>query len=54
MYPARAYRPLIGLLRVRLLDISAIRPLCFPLGALPEAIEAGAGAGSLECVVVLP
>jgi len=54
MYPARAYRRLIGLLRAGLLDISAIRPRCFPLAALPEAMEAAARAGNLECVVVQP
>jgi len=54
MYPAGAYRRLIGLLRAGLLDISAIRPLRFPLAALPDAMEAAARAGSLECVVVQP
>jgi alcohol dehydrogenase len=54
MYPASAYRRLIGLLRAGLLDIGPIRPRCFPLAALPEAMEASAGAGNLECVVVQP
>jgi alcohol dehydrogenase len=52
MYPADAYRRLLGLVRAGLLDISAIRPRVFPLSALPEAMEAGAAASSLECVVV--
>jgi threonine dehydrogenase-like Zn-dependent dehydrogenase len=45
---------LIGLLRSGLLDISPIRPLCFPLTALPEAMEAAAKASKLERVVVQP
>jgi alcohol dehydrogenase len=31
-----------------------IRPRVFPLTALPDAMEAAATAGSLECVVVQP
>jgi alcohol dehydrogenase len=54
MYPAGAYRRLIGMLRSRLLDISVIRPVTFPLAALPEAAEAAAKASNLECVVVQP
>jgi alcohol dehydrogenase len=54
MYPAGAYRRLIGLVRTGLLDIAPIRPRCFPLAALPEAMEASATAGNLECVVVQP
>ena len=54
MYPAGAYRRLIGLLRSGLLDIGAIRPLRFPLAALPDAMEAAASASSLECVVMQP
>jgi alcohol dehydrogenase len=54
MYPANAYRRLLDLVRARLLDISLIRPHVFPLAALPEAMEAAAKAGSLECVVVQP
>jgi alcohol dehydrogenase len=45
---------LLGLLRVGLLNISAIRPRRFPLAALPEAMDAAATATSLECVVVEP
>jgi alcohol dehydrogenase len=37
-----------------LLVISAIRRRVFPLSSLPEAMEAAAVAGSLECVVVQP
>ena len=54
MYPAEAYRRLIGLVGSGLLDISAIRPLCFPLVDLPAAMEAAAAAGNLECVVIQP
>lgn len=54
MYPAGAYRRLIELLRAGLLDISAIRPITFPLAALPEAADAAAKASNLECVVVRP
>jgi alcohol dehydrogenase len=54
MYPPGAYRRLIGLLRTGLLDISPIRPVCFPLAALPEAMEAAAKATNLECIVVRP
>jgi alcohol dehydrogenase len=54
MYPADAYRRLLDLVRASLLDIRAIRPRVFPLSALPEAMQAAAAAGSLECVVVQP
>jgi alcohol dehydrogenase len=54
MYPAGAYRRLLDLLRSGLLDISAIRPRVYPLAALPEAMEAAAGAGNLECIVMQP
>jgi alcohol dehydrogenase len=54
MYPAAAYRRLLELLRSGLLDISPIRPRVYPLAALPEAMEAAATAGSLECIVVVP
>jgi alcohol dehydrogenase len=54
MYPARAYRRLLDLLRSGLLDIRAIRPRVYPLAALPEAMEAAAGAGNLECIVMHP
>jgi alcohol dehydrogenase len=54
MYPATAYRRLLDLLRGGLLDISAIRPRVYPLAALPEAMEAAASAGNLECIVMQP
>jgi alcohol dehydrogenase len=54
MYPAGAYRRLLDLLRAGLLDISAIRPRIYPLADLPEAMEAAAIAGNLECVVMQP
>jgi alcohol dehydrogenase len=31
-----------------------IRPRIYPLAALPEAMEAAATAGNLECVVIQP
>ena len=54
MYPAGAYRRLLDLLRSGLLDISPIRPRVYPLTALPEAMEAAATAGNLECIVMQP
>jgi alcohol dehydrogenase len=54
MYPSGAYRQLIDLVQAGLLDISPIRPRRFPLAALPEAMEAAATAGNLDCVVVHP
>jgi alcohol dehydrogenase len=54
MYPAGAYRLLLGLLRAELLDLTPIRPLCFPLAALPRAMDVAANATNLECVVVKP
>jgi len=54
MYPASAYRRLLELLRSGLLDISAIRPRVYPLSDLPEAMEAAATAGNLECIVMRP
>jgi alcohol dehydrogenase len=54
MYPTDAYRRLLDLLRSGLLDIRPIRPRVFPLMALPEAMEAAAAAGNLECIVVKP
>jgi alcohol dehydrogenase len=54
MYPASVYRRLLDLLRAGMLDISAIRPRIYPLAALPEAMEAAATAGNLECIVMQP
>jgi alcohol dehydrogenase len=54
MYPADAWRRLLDMVRAGLLDTGAIRPRVFPLGELPEAMEAAANADSLECVVVRP
>ncbi|MGQ7932489.1 zinc-binding dehydrogenase [Paraburkholderia sp. D1E] len=54
MYPADAYRRLIELVRGGLLDINPIVPRIFPFSALPEAMEAAAKAGNLECVVLQP
>jgi alcohol dehydrogenase len=54
MYPAGAYLRLIGLVKAGLLNISAIRPCCFALSELPQAMEAAAKASNLECVVVKP
>jgi alcohol dehydrogenase len=52
MYSPAPYRRLLDLVRAGLLDISPIRPRVFPLTALPEAREAAATEGSLECVVL--
>ena len=52
MYPVDAYRRLLDLVRADMLDINVIHPRTFPLSALPDAIEAAATTGSLECVVV--
>jgi alcohol dehydrogenase len=54
MYPVSAYRRLLDLLRSGLLEIRAIRPRVYPLAALPEAMEAAATAGNLECIVMQP
>jgi alcohol dehydrogenase len=45
---------LIDLARGGLLDLGAIRTRPFPLEALPEAMDAAATVGGLECVVVQP
>jgi threonine dehydrogenase-like Zn-dependent dehydrogenase len=52
MYPAEAYRQLLGLVRSGLLDLSRLRPKVYPLTALPEAMDAAAEAGNLESVVI--
>ena len=52
MYPQDAFVRLIDLARASLLDLRAIRARAFPFEALPEAMEAAATAGGLECVVV--
>jgi hypothetical protein len=44
----------LGMLQAGLLDIRAIRPVAFPLAALPKAMDAAAAASNLECVVVRP
>jgi alcohol dehydrogenase len=54
MYPAGAYRSLLGLVRAELLDLKPIRVLRFPLAALPAAMDAAAKATNLECVVIEP
>ena len=54
MYPAGAYRSLLGLVRAELLDLKPIRALQFPLEALSAAMDAAANATNLECVVVEP
>lgn len=54
MYPANAYRRLLELLRSGLLDIRAIQPRVYPLADLPQAMEAAATAGNLECIVMRP
>ena len=54
MYPARACRRLLDLLRSGPLDLNAIQPRLHPLADLPQAMEAAAGAGNLEYVVMRP
>ena len=54
MYPSDAFMRLIDLARGGLLDLGAIRTRPFPLEALPEAMDAAATVGGLECVVVQP
>src|SRR5258708_39876414 len=54
MYPASAYLRLLDLLRSGLLDITPIRPRVYPLAELPQAMEAAASAGNLECIVMQP
>jgi alcohol dehydrogenase len=54
MYPAGAYRSLLGLVRAKLLDLSPVRALRFPLAALTAAMDAATNATNLECVVVEP
>lgn len=52
MYPAEAYRQLLGLVRSGLLDLTRLHPKVYPLVALPEAMDAAAEAGNLESVVI--
>lgn len=52
MYPKEPYRRLLDLVRLGQLDVSAIRPRVFSLKELPEAMQAAATAGNLECVVI--
>ena len=54
MYPRDVFRRLAALTRSGLLDIGAIRTRSFPLEALPSAMDAGAQADGLECIVVKP
>jgi alcohol dehydrogenase len=54
MYPRDAFLRLVALACSGLPDISAIRTRCFPLEALPSAMEAAAKAEALECIVVKP
>lgn len=52
MYPRDAYRRLLDLTRSGLLDAGAINARVYPLSALPEAIDAAATAGNLDCIVM--
>jgi alcohol dehydrogenase len=54
MYPVDAYARLLELVRAGLLDAGTIVARAFPLEALPQAMDAAAGAASLECIVVRP
>ncbi|WP_137927981.1 zinc-binding dehydrogenase [Cupriavidus sp. 2SB] len=52
MYPRDAYGRLFDLVRAGLLDMTPIRPIVFPLAALPEAMDAAATSSNFECVVM--
>lgn len=52
MYPRAAYRRLLALIGTGEFDMGVIRPLTFPLHALPDAIERAAAASNFECVVI--
>jgi alcohol dehydrogenase len=52
MYPASAYRRLLGMVRAGLLDPRAVKARIFALTELPAAMEAAAAAGNLEVAVV--
>jgi len=52
MYPRDAYRRLLSFVSAGMLDMTAIRPLTFPLRSLPEAIERATTASNMECVVI--
>jgi alcohol dehydrogenase len=52
MYPADAYRRLLGLVRSGMLNISVLRPLEYALADLPAAMDAAATATNFECAVV--
>jgi alcohol dehydrogenase len=40
--------------RCGLLDITEIRPHTYPMAALPAAMDAAAGAGNFDTIVVQP
>lgn len=52
MYTRESYRRLLDLVRLGLLDITAVQPRAFALKDLPRAMEAAANASNFECVVV--
>jgi alcohol dehydrogenase len=52
MYEADAHLKVLNLLRTGRLDITPIKPRVYPMGDLPEAMEAARTADSLKCVVV--
>mgnify|MGYP003945857267 CR=1 FL=1 len=52
MYPRDACARLLDLARSGQLDMNAIRPLSYPLSALPAAMEAAATAGNFECITM--
>ncbi|MFK3648558.1 zinc-binding alcohol dehydrogenase family protein [Lysobacter enzymogenes] len=53
MYPRDAYRRVLDLVRAELLDLDAIRSRTFALPDLRAAMAAAAGAGNLDCVVMI-
>ena len=52
MYPRDAFARLFDLVRAGHLSLAAIEAKTYPLARLPEAMDAAAEAGSLECVVM--
>lgn len=52
MYAGDAYRQLLELVRVGLLDLRALTPRRFAFADLPAALDAAAAAGNLEYVVL--
>ncbi len=52
MYGADAHLKVLNLLRTGRLDLTPIKAECFPMPALPQAMEAARQADSLTCIVM--